>query len=420
MIVLSVIAVRLSAAADETVRSVEAAAEQLVRATVTVRIAEPGKGTSETQLAEGTSRRNGVEQITVCSGVSLGNGLLVTFHPLPFVAQLPRIRVTLPDGEQAEAQLRVVDRHTGLLLLEIDDRKLPGLASAGELPKAGGVVVTAAAAGIERPAVSAGILGASERTLAGIDLPPLLQCDVRTTETSCGSAVVDRHGKLLGIVAATTVPGQNDSWTYALPVRHVQRLLRAQSAGKTVELKRRRPVVGFTLGGADRPGVVLVERVDKSGPAAAAGIKVGDQLVETEGVKIRSAYQAIDLILKKLPGEALSLAVERGGERRTLELQLGGAESPVAELSLPDGKLAVGSRLKAQTHSDGQITVQNPRGIAEVSVDPKAGSKLSPGDEVQMLRLQLQAYELLIRDMQKELIQLRSQTNGPTEKSRSK
>jgi S1-C subfamily serine protease len=324
---------------------------------------------------------------------------------------MPRVRVTLAGGEQAEAELRVIDRHSGLVLCEVG-RDLPGLQLAAHLPKVGATVLTAAAAGLEGPAVSSGILGATDRSLSGVDLPSLLQCDVRTTETSSGAAVVDREGKLLGIVAATAVPGQRAGWTYALGVRHVERIVAAKADGKLIELKRRRPVVGFTIGAGEKEGSVVVERVEQRGPAAVAGMQAGDIITETDGLKIRSAYQAIDLILKKQPGDRMTFMVERGGQTRTFDVLLDGGAMPVAEIARPaeGANVVVGPRLKA-TRAGGAITVRDSNTVAEVAVESdREPTRRSIGNEGELLRAQLAAYERVIESMQKQIELLRRET----------
>jgi S1-C subfamily serine protease len=419
-----------SKAADN---AIEQAAEKLVAATVTVRSVasssandQPDRKTPATSRPKGASERDnrgadnrGADkrspagnEVTVFSGVSLGRGLIVTFHAMPEAeADWPRFRITLRGGDQAEATLCVLDRHSGLILLEIDNDQLPELTLARGAPKLGSAVLTAAAAGVESPAVSAGILGAVERTPTGIDLPPLLQCDLRTTETSSGAAVVDSQGELLGIVAATGQPGSLAGWTYALPARHIERVVAAKVDGKTIELKRRRPVVGFTLGGGEREGTVLVERVNRSGPAADAGIQAGDLIVETDGVKIRSAYQAIDQILKKQPGDRISFLVQRGNRSLKFDVLLEGGALSVAAAP-PATDVQVGPQLCARRVDIGEIRIQANNARAEVSVDPERGeTRRSVGNEPELLRLQLEAYERVIEGMQREIGVLRRETS---------
>jgi membrane-associated protease RseP (regulator of RpoE activity) len=307
----------------------------------------------------------------------------------------------------------VIDRHSGLILMEIENRELPGLALARQATKIGGRVLTAAAAGIEDPAVSAGILGAIDRTPTGIDLPPVLQCDVRTTETASGAAVVNERGELLGIVAAADPLRTRGGWTYALPVRHVERLLAAKVDGKLIEIKRRRPVVGFTIGAGAEEGSVLVERVDRNGPAAAAGIRPGDEIAEADGRRIRSAYQAIDLILKKQPGDQMAFTVTREGQPINVNVLLDGGAMPVAEIPpATASSVKVGPQLKARRGDSGAITIRDNNTLAEVAVDPDRGqTRRSVGNEGELLRLQLEAYERVFERMQKEIESLRRETS---------
>ena len=285
------------------------------------------------------------DEVVVSSGISLGNGRLVTFVG-DRDATAARFRVTLPTGDQAETKLRVWDHYSGLVLLKTDAAELPGLELAKELPKIGATVLTAAAAGIEPPAVSAGILGGADRTLPVVDLPPLLQCDVRTTETSSGAAVVDREGRLIGIVAANTVAGERPGWTYAVPISHIERLLTAEKDGQVIELKRRRPAVGFTLGPAEKEGLVQVERVE-NGPAARAGILKGDLIIEADGRRIRSAYQAVNRIMAKQPGDKVMLTIGRGSERRQVELTLDAAGgAPPSVVAADARQIQVGPQLR--------------------------------------------------------------------------
>ena len=409
--------------------NLEKAAEQLSAATCTVRIAvtknaAPNAAQPGTNVpgSESTERR-AAEEITVCTGVSLGDGLLVTFFPAPvdLLDHPPRVRVTLPGGEQATAQPRVVDRTSQLLLLEITNAKLPALKFAAQSAKVGSPLLTAAAAGVEAPAVSVGTLAAAERSLSNVDLPPLLQCDLRTMETSSGAGVVNRAGELVGVIAAVAPAGQNSNgWSYALGTRHMERLRKAFVAGKTIELKRQRPMAGFTLGAGDAEGVVRVERVQPDGPAAKQGIAVGDVVLEADELKLRSAYQAVDMILRKQPGDTVKLVVERGGQRRTVELELVGATGPQVATAPNDTgdksqQVQVGPNVKA-SYIGGRLVVRGSENGgsengAPVAVDATSVSRRSIGDEAGMLRLQLQGYERVIQSMQKEIESLRTETS---------
>jgi S1-C subfamily serine protease len=318
--------------------SFEEAAEKLQAATVTVRVA----------------RRNATaDKVTVFTGVSIGDGIVVT--PL-FTPDDMRIRITMPGGGQADATPRVLDEHSGLALLEIDAKQAPGLALAEDAPKVGAWVLSGAGWGVEKAVVSLGIVSGIDRSLPGANYPPLLQCDLRTASTSSGAAVINNRGELLGVViAAQSQQEGRRGWTYAVPVRHVQRLLRAlaerkkaASSGEAEEdnhasrdgvvvLKPRRPVVGMVLGPVG-DGDVVVKKVTGSGPAEKAGIRQGDEILAADGIEIRSVYQAVRPLLYKQPGDVMQFLVRNPqGEVRSVKVVLGGG---VLLPSAPSVKLA--------------------------------------------------------------------------------
>ena len=297
----------------------EAAAKKAQQATVTVRIWTQVR--AEPKAGEGDAKES-LPAVTVCSGVCVREGRVIT---AAMAGSDTRIRLTLPGGNQADAKVQVIDEYTGLALLKADTKALVPLAAAEKAPTVGGNVLTAAAWGVEQPLVSQGIVGGVDRTRAGGNYPPLLQCDLRTMETSSGSAVVNREGQLLGIVVAADDAEARRGWTYAVPAAHVERILRAaeeQKGDGVVVLKRRRPVVGMVL---DQEGeAIVVQRLAAGGPAEKAGFKVGDQILTTEGVAIRSVYQAVLPSLYKQPGDTMAFRVVRDGGMQDITVVLGG------------------------------------------------------------------------------------------------
>ncbi len=262
--------------------------------------------------------------VTVFTGVSLGKGLIITFGSAPSTW---RYRLTLPDGAQADGKLRVIDRYSGLRLLEISQKDLPSLTPVSAVPPVGTTLYTAAAAGIDKPIVSRGILGGVGRNYSRRRLPPLLQCDVRTTDTSSGAAVVDGQGRLVGVIAVNATPGQGNGWTYVVPVRHVQRVQRAYVKGEStrepVILHSQRPVVGMIMksGGNDR---VAVQSVVQGGPAEKAGIRKGDRVLAVDDQQVRSVYQVVNLVLKRQPGDRMTFSILQGGKDKRIQVTLGG------------------------------------------------------------------------------------------------
>lgn len=346
-------------------------------------------------------------QISVCSGVSLGNGLVVTFARATPATQF---RVTLADGEQARASLVVQDQYSGLCLLQTDAQGLPTLEFATAPPAIGAWLMTAAASGIDQPLISQGLVGGVDRVPRGTQLPPLLQCDLRTTETSCGSPVVDRQGRLVGIVAAVSDSPENEGdaqagWTFVVPARYIARLLAARLDHEVVTLQRQRPSLGLTLVPGEEPGTVRVERVDRGGPAEAAGIRAGDWILETDGRKIRSPYQVMSLVQRRQPGEKIAFVIVAGdGQARQLTVTLASA-LPDANPNPSNAKL-IEPRAGARVSEDNRIEVMRRGKIAELGVDLKPRpAPVAAGNPDQRQLEQLAAFEQAILQLRAQLKQ---------------
>lgn len=321
-------------AQDAPLPSLEQASRKLLDATVTVRVRnrswdEDGDNPAEADPAADPA----LAAVTVCTGIVVDDRLVIS--PV-FAASDSPIRITLRSGQQLTAVPKVLDQYTGLALLATQ-QDLPGkIARTDDPPAVGAWVLSAAAWGTEGPAVSVGILSANQRTLAGTHYPPLLQCDLRTAETSSGAGVVDSQGRLIGVVVATDAQHDHRGWTYAVPTNHVQRLLTVREedpdrAGVVI-LKRRRPVIGMVLDGEE--DTVLVSRVFDQSPAERAGIQVGDQIIAADGTMIRSVYQAVRPMLFKQPGDTMTFQIQRGATTIEATVVLGGGiELPAATMA---------------------------------------------------------------------------------------
>lgn len=383
----------------------EAPAKKLQQATVTVRIwAEVHE--SAVPQADG-EKDAAVPSVTVCSGVCVGDGRVVT---AAFAGSDTRMRLTLPGGAQADAKLQLIDEYSGLALLKTDAKSVAPLEPAEKQPTVGSGVMTAAAWGVDQPLVSQGLVGGVDRTRPGGAYPPLLQCDLRTMETSSGAGIVDRSGQLVGIVVAADDPESRRGWTYAVPVAHVERILRSadeQKGDGVIILKRRRPVVGMVL---DQEGeAIVVQRLTAGGPAEKAGFKVGDQIVSTEGVAIRSVYQAVLPSLYKQPGDTMSFRVQREDGKHEVKVVLGGG---VELSSAPFDLLAdlVQPKVELQRDPRGGFIARTPRaGVREVFSPPFPDEELPAGtapmnaEKLALLEKALDRYRTVIELQQRQL-----------------
>ena len=389
--------------------TLQEAADRLRAATVTVRVAPataattaPGRESPATDdPSEPVTEGPAAARVLVSSGVLLAGGRVATFVN---ASGDVRIRITLPSGEQAEGQPRVVDHFSGLTLLATDQNQAAGIELAETVPAVGEWVLSAAGWGMEQPVLSFGILSGVDRSLRGAAFPPLLQCDLRTAASSSGAGLVDRHGRLIGIVVGTDREGERGGWTYAVDVGHVRRLLRAEQPDKVVMLRARRPVAGLVLGAGPEPNQVVVQRVTPGGPAEQAGIKQGDIVLAADGLNIRSVYQAVVPLLKKQAGDTMAFLVEQADGRRTIEVTLrGGVELPgphfAGNLGLEDPRVEI-ARV-AQNRFDVRDRRGGVRNLAMEPQQPDESAEEQPG--VRLLQKALDQYTSLIERYREEL-----------------
>lgn len=340
-------------------------AAKLIEATVTLRMTAAAEGQPESRTA-GRPAAESVDGVTVCSAISLGNGLIVSsLEP----AANARFRITIRGGEQAEAQASVADQYTGLLLLETSRKDLPKLTLATETPVVGKRVYSAAAWGTEAPVVSQGILGGVERSIPGRLLPPLLQCDVRASQTSGGAAVVDESGNLLGVAVASAVADDPFGWTYAVPARQIARLVQARQPNKLVVLPRQRAYLGLAMQQQAAAEGVHVKKVTPQGPAAVAGIKDGAQIFECDGYKVRSPLEVAKFAMNRQPGDTLTFRVRQLNEQQQMTeaaivVKLGNAEA--TDGALPNtppgpGTVTVNGELAANGSYTNNTAIVDPR-----------------------------------------------------------
>jgi hypothetical protein len=179
-----------------------------------------------------------------------------------------------------------------------------------------------------------------------------------------------------------------NQWTYAVPVGHVQRLLRARSEGKLVVLNQQRPMVGLTLVAGQREGQVTVERVVAGGPAEKAGVRVNDEVREVDGLKIRAVYQFQALVMKRQPGDRIELVLRRAGAESKVAVTLGGgAIVDPTDLILKDGHLLVRS-----------LKIERPE-ARNLAAGPEAPDR----DELTLLQTQVNRFATYIEKLRQDL-----------------
>ena len=86
---------------------------------------------------------------------------------------------------------------------------------------------------------------------------------------------------------------------------------------------------------------VMVESVETDSPAAKAGLKQGDVIVEFDGERVRSSRQLTRLVQETVPGRSVSIAAMRDGQRVPMTVQpREGGDNVFRYFDLPRAKIA--------------------------------------------------------------------------------
>ena len=125
---------------------------------------------------------------------------------------------------------------------------------------------------------------------------------------------------LLAAVLAAAAAVYSFAWpAQAQGVRRVQTPLLLEGPGSSIGVSIADPPAD-TAGKGDDEGGVRITAVAEDSPAARAGLRAEDVVVEFDGERIRSARQFARIVRETRPDRPVRMAYLRGGSRNTAEI----------------------------------------------------------------------------------------------------
>ena len=269
---------------------------------------------------------------------SLGSGVIVSAEGIVVtnnhvIEGATDIKIALADRREFEAEVVLKDEKTDLAVLRAVGAKEPfpyvELGDSDALQVGDLVLAIGNPFGVGQT-VTGGIVSAVARTRVGIsDYQFFIQTDAAINPGNSGGALVSMEGRLVGInTVIVTRSGGSQGVGFAIPSNMVRVVIESARDGGRV----RRPWIGASLQtvGADmaeslglpRPGGALVSEIYPKGPAARAGLKVGDVIVAVDGFEIADVEGfGFRLATRGIDGTA-AIEVLRGERTLTLEVAL--------------------------------------------------------------------------------------------------
>ncbi|HFG6796955.1 TPA: S1C family serine protease [Acinetobacter baumannii] len=266
---------------------------------------------------------------------SLGSGVIVRADGYILtnnhvIAQADQIVVALHDGRRAEATIVGTDPDTDLAVIKIDLDKLPVLPFKLSGNEVGDVVLAIGNPFGVGQTVTQGIISATGRSDLGINTyEDFIQTDAAINPGNSGGALIDVAGNLIGVnTAIFSQSGGSLGIGFAIPAKVCQQVLNSiLKDGRVVRgwlgISLLPPTQDDVLAPKQQQVGVVVADVLKNGPADAAGIKVGDKIVQVNNEPITSASHLINYVALQAPNSEINVLVERDGKQQNYVVTVG-------------------------------------------------------------------------------------------------
>ncbi len=160
------------------------------------------------------------------------------------------------------------------------------------------------------------------------------QIDASVNPGNSGGAVVNREGKLIGVVAAKISMPNVENMSFAIPVNEVQKIVKdLETKGKIdypdvgVKMKNIASLNSFERQAVKLPGKVkngvVVDQVDNNGLADQSGLKKGDVITELDGKLLEDDLRFRQIIFShKDDLKSITAKIYRDGKEKEINIKL--------------------------------------------------------------------------------------------------
>jgi len=253
--------------------------------------------------------------------MALGSGVIV------------QREVELTNHRVFKAKVVGSDPPSDLAVLKIDAKDLDALS----LGNSDQVRVGDIALAIGNPlglgqTVTAGIISAKGRAtgLSDGSFEDFLQTDAPINQGNSGGALINTRGELIGISSQIlSTSGGNIGIGFAIPSNMARNVLdQILEGGKVhrgqlgVSIQPMTPELASKFGLSDVQGV-LVNSVIPNGPAAKAGLRQGDLIVDFNGAAVTDGNTLRNHVASTAPGTKVNLGIFRDHQKQQIQATVG-------------------------------------------------------------------------------------------------
>jgi 2-alkenal reductase len=282
--------------------------------------------------AGGSAQGSGSGVIIDAAGYIITNNHVVDGHQA--------LEVIYQDGSTAEAQLIGTDQFVDVAVLKVNG-PVPAYAGFGNsdaLNPGETVIAIGSPLGDFRNTVTVGVVSATGRSLdtaANFQMEGLIQTDAAINHGNSGGPLVNLAGQVVGI-NTLVVRGNSADQAEGLGFAVASNIVQAISQQLIERGFVARPYLGISwesitpaVANINRLPVewgVYITTVAEGSPAAAAGIRPGDILVQVGDVTLDGSHPFINTLWDYAVGETVPVTLVRGSEQLSVSVTL--AERP--------------------------------------------------------------------------------------------
>lgn len=275
-------------------------------------------------------------QVSSGSGVIFSSdGYIVTNNHV--VASAERIEVNY-NKRVYSAELVGTDPSTDLAVIKINETNLPAITLGNSKNvQVGEWVVAVGNPFTLSSTVTAGIVSAKGRRIGILEdkfpLESFIQTDAAINPGNSGGALVDKNGDLVGInTAILSRTGSYTGYAFAVPVDIAKKVFEdLVKYGVVQKAMFGANVVEYDYESARKYDLdtnvknyngVLLERLERDGPANAAGLKLGDVITKVNGVEVNTQSAFEEELSYRYPGDKITVAYLRDNKAGTASVTL--------------------------------------------------------------------------------------------------
>src|SRR5262245_6564806 len=274
---------------------------------------------------------------------SLGSGVIVDAAGVALtnahvVERATEIEVITLDGSKHKAKVVGLDKKTDLAVLRLDDGKkqfsYSRLGDSDKMQVGDWVLAVGSPFGLQST-VTAGIISAKARQIGQGPFDDYLQTDAAINPGNSGGPLVNMQGEVVGINTAIVAGGSGIG--FAIPINMARKIYTELLAkGKVargwlgVSIQPLTPELAKSFGAKGDKGVLVSDVVPDS-PAAKAGLKSGDILLEFNGKKMEAPADLQRAVGLSSPTQDAKVKVLRDQSEKTIDIKIGEAPEERAE-----------------------------------------------------------------------------------------